>query len=99
MEISKFLDDHNITYEVGNRSILNGKELDFYFPDHNFAIEFNGIYWHSEVSGGKDKNYHYDKWKSCNDKNIYLMMIWEDDWKSKKEFWFNKILYMCGKST
>ena len=29
-----------------DRTILNGKELDFYFPKRNVAIEYNGTYWH-----------------------------------------------------
>lgn len=62
-----------------DRTIIAPKELDFYIPDKNIAFEFNGIYWHSEKFG-KDKNYHYDKWKKCYEKGIQLITIWEDDW-------------------
>lgn len=64
--------------ETHNRKILNGKELDIYLPDLNLAIEFNGLYWHSELH--KDKSYHYDKWKLCKDKDITLIQIYEDEW-------------------
>lgn len=58
----------------------NGKELDVYIPEINFAIEFNGIYWHTER--WIDKNYHLNKLKLCQENNINLFYIWEDDWEN-----------------
>jgi hypothetical protein len=96
--IIDFLVQNNISFISNSRKILpSGKELDFYFPDYNFAIEFNGLYWHSEISGGKDKNYHYDKWKECDALGITLLSICEDEFVEKQNFWLNKILYMTGK--
>ena len=66
-----------------DRSILNGKEIDIYLPEMNFAIEFNGLYWHSEVY--KDKMYHQEKTILCENKGIQLIHIWEDDWLDKKD--------------
>jgi len=34
-----------------DRKILNGKELDIYI--HKLAIEFNGLYWHSNLKISK----------------------------------------------
>lgn len=64
-----------------DRSVLNGKELDIYVPDKNFAIEFNGVYWHTEAKG-KDANYHYSKFNECLEKGIYLYQVWSDDWSN-----------------
>lgn len=99
IEISNFLDYHNLRFLCNDRSTIGGKELDFYLPDHDLAIEFNGVYWHGEMMG-KTRNYHYEKWKKCEDQNINLLSIWEDDWEveHKKKLWKNKILYMCNKS-
>ena len=36
----------NIRYTLRDRSVIS-KELDIYFPDFNFAIEYNGIIRHS----------------------------------------------------
>lgn len=33
----------------GNRKALDGKELDIYFPDLNFGIEYDGAHWHNEA--------------------------------------------------
>ena len=66
-----------------DRNILNGKELDLYYPKKKIAIEFNGDYWHSEEF--KDKNYHYNKFKECRDKDILLVSIFESKWASRKD--------------
>jgi hypothetical protein len=68
---------------IGNRTILNGLELDIYIPSHNLAIEFNGLYHHSELF--KDKNYHLNKNIKCQEKGIQLLHIWEDEWVSKQD--------------
>jgi hypothetical protein len=70
---------------------LEGKELDIYVPEFNFAIEFNGSYWHSE--NHKDKWYHFDKTKSCKDNGVILLHIWEHYWNDpiKQEIYKSKI--------
>lgn len=64
-----------------DRNLLNGKEIDMYLPKYGFAIEFNGIYWHSEIF--KDRMYHADKSIGLMQKGIDLFHIWEDDWVNK----------------
>ena len=72
-------------------SWMNGKELDLFFPDFGFAIEFNGSYWHSDRF--KEKWYHFDKSKTCIDNNVLLLHIWEHYWDNdtKKEIYKSKI--------
>lgn len=82
--ISKSL-GKNIDIETNNRTVLSDyKELDIYIPEKKVAIEFKGLYWHTEKQG-KDRWYHYNKWKECKDKGIQLITIWEDDWDNKKD--------------
>lgn len=57
-------------------------ELDVFIPNKNIAIEFDGLFWHS--SDKKDKNYHLNKTIKCNEKNINLIHIFEDEWIFKK---------------
>jgi len=84
-EIVDFIKSLNINNIIENdRIILDGKELDIYLPDYNLAIEFDGLYWHSE-SMGKDKNYHLNKTEKCNEKGIRLIHIFEDEWTDKQE--------------
>jgi hypothetical protein len=62
-----------------DRTIIHPKELDIYLPELQLAIECNGLYWHS-VESGKDKDYHFTKTNSCDDKNIDLVYIWDYQW-------------------
>lgn len=73
-------------YEVqrSNRGVLGQKELDIYIPEKHLAIEYNGVYWHSERFG-KDKWYHYNKWAECKQQGIQLLTIWEDDYARNPE--------------
>lgn len=82
---------------TSNRSVLGHKELDIYIPDKNIAIEFNGLYWHSEAHG-KDRHYHYDKWKMCKDNGVQLITIWEDEWRDKKEIVKSMLAHKLGVS-
>jgi hypothetical protein len=97
VEICKFITDHNILYKQASRSMLSGKELDIYIPSHNIAIEFDGIYWHSEGMG-KNRSYHLNKTKECSTKNIQLLHIFENEWVHhiKREIWKSIILNKLG---
>jgi hypothetical protein len=88
----------NLNVERNNRSILNNLELDFFIKDYNIAIEANGLYWHSEMYK-KDKNYHLNKTKMCNEKNIRLIHIFEDEWIYKKEIVKNRLKHILNKNT
>ena len=41
------------------------------------------MYWHDE--NHKPKDYHFNKFKLCKDKNIRLISIFEQDWKHKQD--------------
>lgn len=79
------------------RKIINPYELDIYIPDLKIAIEFNGLYWHTE-SQGKDRNYHYNKWKKCKDQDIQLITIWEDEWRDKQDIIKSMLAHKLGVS-
>ena len=87
IELENFFNEHNITYLRNTREIIKPKELDFCLPDHNLAIELNGLHWHSELY--VDKNYHYEKYYLCKEKGIRLIQIFEDEWNLKKEVMLN----------
>lgn len=69
--------------ERNSRHVIPPYEVDFYIPEKSIAIEFNGLYWHSEKRV-PSKEYHFNKWKMCADKGIQLITIWEDDWRDKR---------------
>ena len=90
-KVCQFLDSLSIRYEKNVKNLIKG-ELDIYIPEKNIAIEFNGLYWHSDKF--KDKNYHLDKTEQCSKIGIHLIHIWEDDWSFK-----NKIVKSILKSS
>jgi hypothetical protein len=67
-----------------SRNIIPPYELDIFIPDKNIAIEFDGLYWHSEKNIS-DKNYHLNKTEECLKKNIKLIHIFEDELIFKQE--------------
>jgi len=74
----------NIIKVKNDRSVLNGKELDIYLPGKKVALEFNGIYWHSELHG-KDMNYHLNKTIKCEEQGIQLLHIFDIEWTQQRE--------------
>ena len=93
--VSALIGEENVIQS--DRSILQGKELDIYIPDYNLAIEFNGLYWHTE-SQGKDRYYHFNKWEKCKDEGIQLITIWEDEWRNKQDIVKSMLAHKLGVS-
>ena len=85
-----------ITVEQSNKTILNGKELDIYIPSKEIAIEFNGLYWHSDKY--KNNNYHLEKTIECQKKGIRLIHIFEDEWDNKKEILKSRLLNILSRT-
>jgi len=95
-EIVTFLESLGVSNIVQNsRKVIPPKELDIFLPDHNLAIEFNGVYWHHD---GRlpDPLYHYNKFKACEEKGILLLSIFSFEWESKKAIWKEKIKHKLG---
>jgi hypothetical protein len=67
---------NNLGGVLNNRDVLNGKEIDLYFPDKKIAFEVNGVYFHS--SDFLPKNYHQEKVDIAAEKGISLFHIWYD---------------------
>lgn len=88
-EVVEFLKDY--TLEENNRNIIPPYELDIYLPDYKLAIEYNGVYWHSEEFLNKD--YHQNKVKLCHQQGIRLLHIWEDEWLEDSNKVKARILY------
>jgi len=96
--IAKLLDDNNIEYIRNTRKIIKPKELDFFIPKFNFAIEFCGLNWHGDKSG-RGKNYHLDKFNSCSNLEIDLIQIFQDEWDDNSSSIKNLILSKVGIDT
>lgn len=80
--ISRLIDEKHIEKRV--RGVIgNNLELDIYIPIKKLAIEFNGIYWHSDLM--KEKNYHQNKTLNCMKNGIRLIHIFEYEWRNDEK--------------
>ena len=78
-----------------NRTIIAPKELDIYIPEKHFAIEYNGLFWHSE-GGDCFSEYHFNKTKMCMNKGVRLLQIYENEWRDKKDICKSMIASALG---
>jgi len=97
IEVREFVKSLNIEILANDRNQIfnpetgNGFELDIFMPKFNKAIEYNGEYWHG------DRTRDLFKQQLCGLKEIDLLIVWENEWKTQnnacknriKEFVFN----------
>lgn len=95
-EVVKFIEDLGFTVERNNRSLISPKELDIYIPSKNLAIEYNGLYWHSEFKNDNAKLCHKEKTLLCDNLGISLFHIFSDEWKHKNDIVKSMIMHRLG---
>jgi len=78
-----------------DRSLISPYEIDFVIPEKNVAIEYCGLYWHSELAG-RNRNYHIDKLDKCQSKGYRLITIFEDEFVNRKEIVFSRLKTILG---
>ena len=96
IELKQFLKSKDINFVENSYEIISPLSLDIYIPELKLAFEFNGVYWHSELF--KNKHYHINKTKICEDVGIKLIHVWEDDWVYKNNIIKSVILNKIGKN-
>ena len=109
-ELEIWLVDQNIIFEHPNRTQIKPYELDFYLPDYNIGIEFQGDYWHMNplIYEANDLNtkmnlYAYQIWERdnrklqrCKEISLHLLQIWESDWNTNKDKIKNEIFELIS---
>lgn len=95
-EVYKWLEELNVDIIKNTRQIIKPMELDLYLPNNHLAIEYCGLYWHSEKY--KSRNYHKIKLNLCEEKNIHLITLFADEWVNKKDIVKSRILNNLKKS-
>lgn len=73
--------------------------LDVYCEEHSLGIEMNGLWWHSELHGQKDRRYHIDKLQFFQEKGIRVINVFEDEWNTKAHIIKSKILHTLNISS
>jgi len=96
-EIVNYIKSFNIEVIENTREIISPQELDIYIPFHNLAIEFDGIYWHSDIY--KKPLYHLNKTLECEKLGIRLIHIFEDEWIYKQDIVKSRLKNILGLNT
>lgn len=81
------------------KQVIPPYEIDLYNNTHKLGIEYNGLYWHSELF--KDKYYHRDKSKLAAKKDVFLYHIYEHEWinNRQKPIIISQLNNLIGKNT
>jgi hypothetical protein len=89
----------NGTIKHNNRTLLSGEELDIYMEENNIAIEYDGVYFHSNAF--KQTDYHLNKTVKCEELGIRLFHIFENEWlvPTKQDIWKSILTNVCSQST
>ena len=85
IDLVNYINSLGINLISQDRTEIYPLEIDIYCPDYKVGIELDGLYWHSEINGEKSVNYHKNKTDKCNNKNIQLIHIFEDEWVNKQK--------------
>lgn len=95
-EVGEYVESLGFDIIRNDCEILDGSELDIVIPSLKIAIEYNGLYWHSNIF--KHRNAHRDKLKLTNAAGYRLISLNEDEWKLKRELVELKLKELLGVS-
>jgi len=95
-ELADFIETLGVVVIRNTKKVINPLELDIFLPDYNIALEFNGLYWHSELH--KPDDYHLSKTVKCESVGVRLVHIFEDEWRDQKQKCKDTIKHLLHKS-
>lgn len=94
IELTEYIKSIGFDVTENDKNVISPLELDIYIPSKNTAIEFDGVYWHSELY--KPDDYHINKTNLCEAKDVRLIHIFEDEWKFKKDIVKSRLKNILG---
>ena len=98
IEIFNFVNSLEKNVNLSDRSVISPYELDVYVPEKKFAVEFNGIYWHSQLAHTRD-NAAQRKHELATAAGVKLMTVFEDEWRDNRMIVESMIRNRLGHST
>lgn len=94
-EIAKTLKEWGVGAQLNERQLIAPYELDIFCEERRIAIEFDGVYWHSELNGC-DRRYHLRKTELCQEQGISLVHIFENEWVYKQQIVYSRLRSLFG---
>ena len=96
-EVAEYVSSLGFSIFSNDRSLIYPLELDIVIPELKIAIEYNGVYWHSDKF--KDKFYHINKTNAAKAKGYQLIQIFEDEWLYNQEVVKSMLRHKLGCTT
>lgn len=96
--LCEWLSVHHVDFELNNRTLLDGLEIDVWVPSWKIGFEVNPVSTHSVDSkwGLSSKSYHQEKSLCALDKGIALVHLYDYDFEdaiwSKLQLQFDRFL-------
>jgi len=100
-EIISFIESLGVPCIHSDWDTLAKLEIDVLVPEHNLAIEIDGLYWHSLSKGEETKenrNRHKHKTLELRKLGIQLLHITDEEWCNKQEIIKDIIRSKLGKN-
>ena len=79
-----------------DRKLIQPHEIDLLIPAKKIAIECNGLYWHCELSGNKNKHYHLNKTAQAEKHGYHLVQITDLEWNQKQPIVKSRLASLLG---
>ena len=95
LEVADFLRNH-AEVVVEHRLSNSLKRLDLLLPEHNVAVEFHGLIWHS-TKFNRDQKRDFLKHKEAEAQGLRIIHIYSDEWQYRKETVKRLLLSAIGK--
>ncbi len=94
-DLIDYIKSLGVYIETHDRYLIKPYELDIIIPDKKIAIEYCGLYWHSELAG-KDSKYHVNKLEMCERAGYRLLTIFEDEFVNKRDIVLTRINHILN---
>lgn len=96
LQVAEFI-ERELGLPVERSARVAGREVDVLVKGVHLAIEFNGVYWHSELY--RPRMYHLEKTMACRSAGVALLHLWEDDWLYRRSVVESMIRVRLGRAT
>jgi len=93
-ELYDFIAQYSTGVYRSDRTIIHPYELDIVIPSKQLAIEYDGIYFHSDIY----PNYHLNKTNLAFNKGYQLIHIFSDEWLFKRKIVESRLKSLLGVS-
>ena len=94
LDLKKFVESLGVEVTHYDRNFLGTYGADIVVESHKVVIEYDGIYWHSELY--KDSKYHLEKKLLAQDKGYTLIHVFSDEWIYKRDIVQSRLRYLFG---